>query len=243
MQIVTVQFNYPNRPNYLLLLDVFKTSVKIHMPKVKFIEFKIAPPKPLANRPLNFKYNDSKLKIWRDFLDQTNEDTIFADCDMLMVKSAKHAFDIPFDIAYTKRTIIKRIPMNGGIVFVRPSDVSRKFFHKWYEINHRMLHDSNFHYPYRCRWAGMNQSAWGYMMENGCHDCKIHAYTTRAWNAVDCDWKFIDENTVFIHYKSELRKLVLKHKPSIGKYKKAQKLWNNMYTVMLAQKRKRKKKK
>lgn len=263
MIILTVQFNYPKRPDYKLLLDVFRESVKRNMPQLKcvqipieklketaktlkdcFAEVRIKPPQKLLNRPLNFKYNDVKLKIWRDFVNNTSENVILADCDMLMIKSADHAFNVPFDIAYTARTVLKRIPMNGGIMMVRPTEKSRLFFQKMYEINHKMLHDSSFHHPYRCRWAGMNQSAFGWMMENGCCGAKVHKYITREWNAVDCDWKFINNKTVFVHYKSKLRKLVLRciprQSPLLKGYSQAQKLWYQYYELMIKRRKKKK---
>lgn len=228
MEIVTVQFNYPGRPDYNLLLQVFKESVNTYMPKVKFIEFKIDPPPNKTNRPLNFNYNDVKLKIWRDYMLKTKDNVIFADCDMMMVQSAKHAFDIDFDVAFTARTIVKRIPMNGGIFMARPTNAARKFLDEWYKINHKMLHDVSFHHQWRRRYAGMNQSAFGYLYENGRAGAKVHKYITREWNAVDCDWHHINKKTVFVHYKSKLRKLVLKNVTPQGSYKIAMNLWYNM---------------
>jgi len=229
MIIVTVQFNYPNRPNYDLLLQIFKYSVKKYMPKVKFIEYKTDPPMACPGRELNFAYNDFKLKMWRDVMEKTNENVIFADCDMMMIQSAKHAFDVPFDVAATFRTVIKRIPMNGGIIMARPTEEARRFFREWYQINNKMLHNVSFHQKWRCRWAGMNQSAFGYIYERGKHGAKIHKYRTREWNSVDCDWNFITDRTVFVHYKSKLRTLVLGNTEPYGLYKKAMELWYSMY--------------
>lgn len=239
MEIVTVQFNYKGRPNYRLLLQVFKYSIKKYMPNVKLVEYKINPPEKLPGRPLNFNYNDVKLKIWVDHLKKTKENVIFADCDMLALQSAEHAFNIDFDIAYTARTILVRIPMNGGIMMVRPTEKSIKFFDEMYKINHRMLHDISFHHKYRVKWAGMNQSAFGYMYTERKGIAKLHKYITREWNAVDCDWGHINGKTVFVHYKSKLRKLILGNRKPFGNYKKPMVLWNNMKEEMERQRRKK----
>lgn len=229
MKIVTVQFNYPDRPNYAILLEVFKYSVKKYMPKVDFVEFKTAPP-PRAelSQPLNFSYNDFKLRIWRDVMEKAKEPIVFADCDMMMVQPCLHAFNINFDVAATFRTVTNRIPMNGGIVFARPTEPARRFFREWYKINNKMLHDIRFHHEWRRRWAGMNQSAFGYIYERGKHGARVHKYFTREWNAVDCDWSHLDKKTVFIHYKSKLRKLILANIEPHGIYKKAMELWYAM---------------
>jgi len=240
MEIVTVQFNYPNRPDYKKLLDVFRYSVKKHMPKVKFVEFKIPPPvNHHKDQPLNFNYNDVKLKIWVDYLKKAKDNVIFADCDMMSLQSAKHAFNVDFDIAYTARTVLVRIPMNGGIMMVRPTKKSIKFFDEMYKINNRMLNDITFHHKYRVKWAGMNQSAFGYMYTEKKGIAKLHKYITREWNAVDCDWGHINGKTVFVHYKSKLRKLVLGNKKPFGNYKKPIELWNNMKHEMDRERRKK----
>jgi len=204
------------------------------MPKVKFNEICIPPPPPNPRRKeLNFMYNGVKLKLWLDFLEKTNDNIIFADCDMLAVKSAEHAFDIPFDVAFTARTHTTRIPMNGGIMMVRPTEAARRFFREMLLINNKMYKDIKFHNQWRKIYAGMNQAAFGYTYKKGKHGAKVHRYITREWNAVDCDWTNIQKNTVFIHYKSKLRKMVLgerRHKPE---YKYVIDLWNNMRQNML----------
>ena len=43
------------------------------MPDVELIEHKIPPPENKTGRPLNFNYNDVKLKIWLDYLEKLNE--------------------------------------------------------------------------------------------------------------------------------------------------------------------------
>jgi hypothetical protein len=236
MEIVTVQFNYPNRPDYALLLAVFRFSVKKYMPRCNFIEYKISPPINKTGRPLNFNYNDVKLKIWLDHLKKTKDEVIFADCDMMLLKSAEHAFDISFDIAYTARTVLVRIPMNGGIMMVRPTKAAINFFEEMYKTNHRMLTDVSFHHKWRVKYAGMNQSAFGCVFETGKHGARIHKYLTRQWNAVDCDWAYINDKTVFCHYKSKLRKLILANEKPNGGYKIPMQLWYSMLNELRKEK-------
>lgn len=233
MKIVTVQFRYPNRSNYDLLLKVFKHSCRVHMPDIEFIEIKIPPPTAIPGKDLNFAYNTVKLELWLDYLENTEEEVIFADCDMLAVKSAKHAFKLDFDVAFTGRTVVNRIPMNGGIMMARPTEAARRFFREMMFVNNLMLENLAFHRQWRKKYAGMNQSAFGYVYERGKHKAKVHEYKTLEWNAVDCDWHRINSRTVFIHYKSKLRKTVLreiKMKPELASVVK---IWDSMKANML----------
>lgn len=231
MKIVTVQFNFPGRPRYDILLDVFQYSVKKYMPDVEFIEIKEKPPINKTRQPINFNYNHFKLGIWKDFIckSKPDEKIILADCDMMCLRPGYHAFNESFDIAYTARTWTTRIPNNGGIVFVRPTQKSKEFFKLWYEIDGKMLNDIPFHKKYRAVYAGQNQSSFGYMQETGNKAIKahLHKYFTRQWNAVDCDWTKVNGETVFIHYKSKLREAVLGgiKKPQ---WEKVTELWQGM---------------
>lgn len=243
MQIVTVQFNYPKdmkRSNYKRLLDVFEYSCKKNMPNAKFNAICITAPKNSTNRALNFKYNTVKLRLWLEFLENTKDDkVVFADCDMVALKSAAYAFKFDFDVAYTERTKIRRIPMNGGIIFVKVNKKSIAFFREWLRVNVKMFREPDFHQRYRKRWAGMNQSAFGYMLEKRQGLCKLHKFYTKEFNAVDCDWPTIDNRTVFLHTKSTLRKLVLGEKPMAPKYKKYKRcfdLWRQYEKEMIANK-------
>lgn len=202
------------------------------MPNVKFVEFKIPPPACLKNQPMNFSYNHAKLEIWNNYMKKATDSVIFADCDMLAIRSAEHAFNIKFDVGTTWRTTTRKIPMNGGIIMARPTEKARKFFQEWFDADTKMLHDTAFHGRWRARWAGQNQSSFGFVFEQGKHGAKIHKYTTGEWNAVSCDWSSINEKTVFVHYKSRLRKIVLGGSMGDARTQKAASLWYTMRDQM-----------
>ena len=232
MRIVTVQFNYKGGPDYLKLLKVFEKSVQTHMPEVAFDKIMIEAPTPVPGKEYNFKYNTIKLRHWVDYLRGATDNIIFADCDMMAIQSAEHAFDVPFDIAFTARTHTTRIPMNGGILMARPTSGSISFFEEMLKANDRMFYDDlKFHNEWRRKYAGMNQAAFGYTYEKGSHRAIVHRYLTRQWNAVDCDWSSIQDDTVFIHYKSKLRKLILAKKIPCDGYKVPMQKWYEMAGV------------
>ncbi|KKN63329.1 hypothetical protein LCGC14_0502770 [marine sediment metagenome] len=238
MQIITVQFNYPDRSNYKILLDVFRYSCQKYMPKVKFNSICIEAPENKTGRALNFNYNTIKLEKWVQFLESTKDDNvILADCDMIAIRSAEHAFKFDFDIAYTERTRIKRIPNNGGIMFVKVNHKSVNFFKEMLKINIKMLHDSRFHQLWRSKYAGMNQAAFGYMTETYRDKINLHKFKTIEFNAVDCDWPSINDKTIFVHCKSKLRKMILKENPGRPEYKKAATLWYGLHKEMVNKKK------
>ena len=130
--------------------------------------------------------------------------------------------------------------MNGGIVFAKPTPGAVQFFEEWEKINNRMVYndihgDGALHHKYRCKWAGMNQAAFGWLMEHAKeYDTKIKVFKTCEWNAVDCDWHNITKSSdvKFIHYKSRLRKIVLQKLRTTKEMEYCKKVWYNMYTEM-----------
>lgn len=216
-----------------MLLNVFRHSCKVNMSEVEFLEIKIPPPKQVEGRDLNFVYNGVKLTHWLEVLENATENIIFADCDMLAVRSAKHAFSKDFDVAFTGRTVVNRIPMNGGIMMAKPTEAARRFFREMLYVNNIMFENKRFHNQWRKKYAGMNQSAFGYVYERGTHGAKVHEYKTVEWNAVDCDWHRINGRTVFIHYKSKLRKTVLREIKMKPELENVVKIWDSMKMNMI----------
>ena len=235
MQIVTVQFNYKNGPDYAELMDVFKKSVKTYQPDCEFHDIRIDTPEKDINKPYFMTYNTIKLEYWVDFLKHTKENVIFSDCDMMMLRSAAHAFDPDFDVAYTKRQIIYKAPLNGGIMFARPTDKAIDFFKELLEINQRMYEDEVFHHPWLLKYVGMNQAAMGYILEKGNRSgALLHEYLTPQWNAVEGDWPRINEETVFCHLKGKLRIAIQRRHVPSGTYKKPLQLWYDMAGIKCA---------
>jgi hypothetical protein len=225
VKIFTVCFEYKDRPEYAKLLRVFRESVRMHMPDVEFVE--IHPPAPPyePDRIPGFLDNTIKLQHWLKFFRETNDNIIFADCDMLAVRDGRHAFDPDFDIAYTAITPPYKAILNGGIIMTKPTEAAHRFMTELYEINNLMFQDIPFHEIWRAKYAGMNQAAFGCVLETGISGAKIHKYMTWEWNAIDRDLKLINAKTVFIHMKSKIRELVMAGKAPTGVYSGAMQKW------------------
>jgi len=224
MTIFTVQFDVDSTKTWTRLLNVFRASVKLHMPNVRFIERKIEKPEYTPQRPSNVRYNTEKLAVWNEYMQHADDNTIFMDCDMLCLRSDDNVFEQEFDIGMTFRPEGSHPPMNGGVVFARPSVQARKFFSDWLDVNNQMYADPSFHHKWRNRYLGMNQAAFGYMYESGMCDY-IRRFKTRIWNAVNQDWKFIDDETVFVHMKSGMRTAIAQNVAPYGVYKRPLEEW------------------
>ena len=246
MTIITVQFNYADdmhMPDYEKLLRVFEASVHRHAPEVRFVAIRIeAPANEIPGKALNFWYNTVKLDEWIKAMEQIDDNIIFADCDMLMMRGLPPIFDDDFDVAFTERTEdrarkdklsiqywgdrpIRRMPMNGGIMLAKPTVAARDFFRQLAEVNRHLYFHESEHMKWNVKYAGMNQAAFGCLYETGTFDAKVVPLPCRVWNAVDTDWHAVNQQTVFAHIKSKLRRLVLSDHIPFGKYKPVMDAW------------------
>ena len=224
MKIFTVMFDVDRCKTWTRLLDVFRESVHEQMPDVELVEKTIKKPPRNPHRPKNVQYNTVKLVEWINYMDTATEDTIFIDCDMLCLQPAHRVFNYDFDVAVTFRPVGSLPPMNGGVVFARPTNKAREFFRLWLDVNNQMYADPPFHHTWRRKYLGMNQAAFGYMYESGMCD-GVEILSTQTWNAVDDDWKNINGNKVFVHIKSALRRGVMQDAEPYGDYKTAMDAW------------------
>lgn len=210
MQIVTVQFDYENSIAYETLLSVFRKSVKARIPHAELVEIRIPAPAVPPGQPQFMASNTVKLRIWRDFLRSADGPVIFSDCDMLATGDPFIAFDESgFDVAITARTQPCRFPYNGGVVFARPTEAAVAFFDLWSQINDRMTADDDFYRPYRLRYAGINQAALGWIMENSQDVAEIAVLPCARFNAVGRDQELFGDHVTLVHVKDLFRRKIL----------------------------------
>lgn len=225
MKIVTVQYE----GTFDSLAEVFKKSVELNIPNAELINFDVKYPENESGRPMFCHHNHTKLEIWADFMQMASDNVIFSDLDMLALRDPVEIWDNNFDICYTERTIKNTgriIPLNGGIIFAKPTTAAREFFKLWAEVDRMMYYDPKLHDQYYRKYAGMNQASLGYLIENpDLYSAKLLAVKTRKYNAVDCDWQHINNETVFVHIKSLLRQNIITRRNQSGIYKTAMQKW------------------
>jgi hypothetical protein len=211
MKIITTVFDYARTSfDYQQLYDVFVASCRKHMPDVEVVTLELDVPMQKDDRKPGLWINTCKLRAQVEYLEHTDDDVVFCDCDMLCLRSNEDVWNMPFDIGYTEKPAWKktRCRLNGGVVFVRNTERAHAWMRKLLEINDRMYYDYRFHKPWRVKYFGMNQSAMGYMIEMHPEIADVVSLPTQVWNAVDCDWQYVNEETRFVHIKGKLRHCV-----------------------------------
>lgn len=210
MKIVTVHFEKPN-DDYRILLDVYRESIRRNLHGVELVEIEIPFPEDMSGRGLFCHFNHEKLVQWQKYLETAAEPVVFTDCDMLALHSPAMIFRDDFDIGYTVRTKeAGNSPINGGVVFAKPTKEARDFFRVWLNIDGQMLTDEELHTEYCQRYSGLNQSSFGYMLEKYVTVGNVKEYKTRPYNCVECDWRDVDGSEFFIHIKTRLRRECLR---------------------------------
>ncbi len=211
MKIITVQFNYRDTM-FERLLTAFRNSINLHMPETGLTEYTydFDKTKNDVDRCYSVVTNTFKLDKWVEILENETENVCFSDCDMMMVSPIDDVWEYDFDVAYTYRRKWKEtgrgIPYNGGVVFARPTKKSLDFFKRWAEVNREMVNDPAFHAEWRKKYAGMNQSAFGYILEKEKDICNFKALPCPIWNSVDESWTELNSDTKMVHIKSQLRR-------------------------------------
>ena len=205
MQIITVQFDQNGTERYAELLKVFRYSVKKHMPDVAFNCITIPEPKWDEGKEKFMVKNTVKLHHWVKAVEEATENTLIMDCDMLVIKDMSSVFDMDFDIAFTGRTLSK-IPMNGGVLCIKPNERSIEFMRLWEQVNFEMYNNKEFHNIWRHKYAGMNQASFGCTFEEGKYTTKVISIPCPEWNVCQEDWSRMSEKARCIHIKSRLRR-------------------------------------
>lgn len=234
-KIIIVQFDYDYSTVYKMLLDVLVYSITQHVKEGQIIIRHLEEPSD-RQRVRGLVSNTYKLKAWIEEINKCEDGdrVLLIDCDMLIDKEIESVFDLDFDVAYTERDDSQFI-INGGVIFAKINERSREFFHLLEQINNEMYKDINFHQKWRPKYAGMNQSALGYLIdkegykkERGVYDAKVLSLPCREWN-VCSEWgERIGEGRIF-HVKGQFRTSILKQEEDNLDMKKAVKLWRKYY--------------
>lgn len=230
MKFLTCEINHVKNPMYARLLAAWENSVKANMPGTEYEKAFLDPKDfPQCRHPRNsYLANSVKLNYWLQRVKEENQDLCLIDGDTVVLKDVSHVFDRDFDIAYTRRTKGIQLPINGGVLFLRPSERVTEFFEKWVLTNNEMLTNQALHRTYYRKYAGINQASFGYMLENRLrlkHRLEIIELPCSEYNACDRpDWINFGEHVKILHAKSELRLCCL-GQVNVKQYQKAVDEW------------------
>lgn len=210
---------------YRQMADALKRSVERNSPH-KLIVHDIRPKRRSGRHKLVI--NTVKIEKWNEVVQQAEDNIVLLDCDTVLLKDVSHVFEKDFDLAYTKRTEGVRFPLNGGVVFVKPTKESKEFFKEWLDVNNRMMREPHFHRPWHVKYAGINQASFGYLLEND-PTIDIIDLPCAKYNACDTvDWRDL-EDPYILHIKSDLQNQCFAKEPS--RFKEAAKIWKE-YAIL-----------
>ena len=161
-------------------------------------------------------WNTWKLDWWRRRIIDAPDGArvLLIDGDTFITRALDDAWSLDFDVAITMRHrhltkppgISGGIPFNAGVIFLRVTDRTRAFMESWWRANLRFLGSQAEHEPWRKRYAGINQAALGYLLEQAQHGCEVRELPCVEWNC--CEWALYDpEVTRIVHVKSGLRRV------------------------------------
>jgi hypothetical protein len=232
MQIIGVMFSAPGACEYGRLAKVWEYSARKAHPDatVKLIKKKDA-----AGKTSHQRRNQYKLEEWNRQIQAATEDTILMDVDMVIIKEIAHVFEREFDICYTQRTKT-RMPLNGGVLFVKPTRAAKTFFEEWVKVDAELLLKRGRYTPYIRKYGGQNQASFGYMLENKKANKRIvntciDKVPCTVYNVCQEEWHAVDDGTRVIHCKSGLKRILSQSgekRPMHEKYRKAVDLWKAM---------------
>jgi len=229
VKIVSVYFDYNNMDNYKRLAEVWEYSARKHNPGATVELIKGEAPKKRDRQKDSWIYNDYKLIKWVEVATSTEEPLILMDADMLVIGDMTDVFELDFDICYTERTK-SNFPLNGGVLFIRPTAKAKKFMQEWLELDKRMLKSHSMYFQYRVKYGGMNQASFGFMIEQRKKIARIATVPCTKYNLCDEEWRGIEDDTRAIHIKGLLRRVCLGAKRPVNKqaflqFEKCLQLW------------------
>lgn len=204
-------FHYSLRKNTKLPLTILtSTSSQIRYSRYKFKKTS----------------NSEKLNLFNRYVKSAKEDLILMDCDMLVVKDFSEIFDLVDHVGYTYADYHRKVPFNGGVIVVKNSPQAKAEIEELTRVNNHFLRNPSLHSPYRAKYAGMNQSAMGYLFENG------HKWTPLPMSVYNlCDNWHTTESKI-IHYKSRLMENT--KAKDFSSYSHFVKLWWDYYTESIS---------
>lgn len=223
MRIASVYFSIGRRfgasdDRYPRMARVLEYSARANSPNwdvsIEAITAELAPMNAHKPGRNGLATNTDKLRAWCRIVERAPDGELLAllDADTMVLRSLDAVNAYHFDVALTEKRQARaqRLPLNGGVVFLRINDRSRAFMARWLEVNERLYHDPVEHAHWRNRYGGMNQASLGLMLETpgAMPLVEIKWLQCAEWNC--CDeilWQTFDAARI-VHVKSGLRRAI-----------------------------------
>lgn len=197
---------------YTRMARVLRYTAQQHCPAWLINVQAIAPARMdgLPVRENRYLANSHKLGDWCRAIADAPLGTrmLLIDADTFITNPIDDVWDRNFDLAYTVRQSYM-LPFNLGVVFVRVTPETKAFMELWRQQNNLMYGDESYHDPWRKRYGGINQAAFGYLIDHTDHGLHLLTLPCSEWNCENSGWTGFDpELTRIVHVKGALRRLV-----------------------------------
>lgn len=160
-------------------VEVNKIGPAIHAPAAR------------GGNQASYSYNTFKLNWWNEQVQGAadGDRLLICDADLMVLGQLDPVWDYGFDVAYTVKRGITRLPLNAGVIFLRVNDRSRAWFRAWLHWNMKLLGNAVLHTHYWKTYAGMNQAALGALLENGGEKlARQLELRCEEWNCESATW-------------------------------------------------------
>lgn len=133
------------------------------------------------------------------------------DVDMLVTGDLTEIAGRDFDVAVTLKPPGSVYWFNSGVVFVRVSEATRWLYRRWYDTVCGLLVDPIEREYWRGGYGGINQSAFGKLMETGeLQGLNILELPCAEWNSIRETWHEFDDRTKAVHLLGQLQTACLR---------------------------------
>lgn len=165
------------------------------------VDVTISPmPVPVTGRGIKIESNHEKLRLWNHAVQNASAPLILLDVDMFCQHSPEPCMRAVQHVGITYRDPNTTPPINGGVVYVQPTEQARAFFTAWVKADGVLHANPKLHAAYRERYAGMNQASLGMIMEGT--DGLAHLVTPLSCRLTNCVEPWTDwERATFVHIK------------------------------------------
>jgi len=201
----------PNSAFYERMAKVLEFTATRHCPDWEIDIRRTDPGKYSNQHTHSHTSNTHKLDHWNRFVQESTDGDriLLMDGDMMILRGLDDIWERDFDLAYTNKRA--KLPFNGVILFLRSSEKTRRFMQAYWDKNMELLAAPQKHAPFRAKYGGMNQAAFGALLPEieTTFGLKLIGLPCTEWNCEQSAWPTFDPSfTRIVHIKSGLRKAV-----------------------------------
>lgn len=200
MRIITHYFDWNGEVTFRTLLQLMEHSFKKRGVPLEPIQM----PTPKKRKRTQIMANHEKLKEWEKVVRTAEEPIILLDTDMYCLNDFREVVDLVKHVGVTYRPNNQWPPVNGGFVVVQPTEEARQFMAEWVRVDKMMFDNPKLHAPWRDKWAGMNQSSYGYLIDQLGYGKYVSKLPCDPYNCVE-PWHYW-RTSKLVHVKGDLRK-------------------------------------